>query len=114
MSRGILAASKAEHIITATVSDWGCYGLMAALAYLKKDINIFHNSRMEKNIMKTASRSGLIDMNGSFIPGIDGFSVRINVDMVRLMRDCVRFGIENDGSFQEWSAEVLKKGFIDG
>lgn len=108
---GILAASKAEHIITATVSDWGCYGLMAALAYLKKDINIFHNGRMEKDIMKTASRSGLIDMNGSFIPGIDGFSVRINVNMVRLMRDCVRFGIENDGRFQEWSAKVLKKGF---
>ena len=33
---GILAATKADHIITATVSDWGCYAMMAALAYLKK------------------------------------------------------------------------------
>ncbi len=108
---GILAASKADHIITATVSDWGCYGMIAALAYLKKDINIFQNGRMEKDIMKTASRSGLVDMNGSFLPGIDGFSLRMNVDMVRLMRDCIRFGIENEGRFQEWSEEVVKKGF---
>ena len=108
---GILAASKAEHIITATVSDWGCYGLMAALAYLKKDMTIFHDEKMEADVMETAARSGLIDMNGSLVPGIDGFSVEINVDIVRLMRDCVRFGIENNGRFPEWSAEVLKKGF---
>lgn len=108
---GILAASKADHIITATVSDWGCYGMMAALAYLKKDVNIFHSARMEKDIMEAASRSGLVDMDGSFLPGIDGFSLRMNMDMVRLMRDCIRFGIENDGKFKEWSEEVLKKGF---
>lgn len=31
---GILAQSTVDSIITATCSDWGCYGLMAALAYL--------------------------------------------------------------------------------
>lgn len=108
---GILAASKAEHIITATVSDWGCYGLMAALAYLKKDITIFHNKKMEADVMEIAVRSGLVDMNGSPVPGIDGFSVGINVDMVKLMGDCIRFGIENDGQFEKWFEEVLIKGF---
>ena len=29
---GILSATAADNIITATCSDWGCYGLMAALA----------------------------------------------------------------------------------
>lgn len=33
---GILAASSTDNIITATCSDWGCYALMAALAYLKR------------------------------------------------------------------------------
>lgn len=33
---GILSATRTDNIITATCSDWGCYGLMAALAYLKK------------------------------------------------------------------------------
>ena len=37
---GILAASRADHVITATCSDWGCYGLIAALAYLKRDMEI--------------------------------------------------------------------------
>lgn len=109
---GILAASKADNIITATVSDWGCYGLMAALAYLKRDLSIFHNGKMEAKVMEAASQSGLIDMNGSLMPGIDGFSVRMHVDMVRLMRDCVRYGIENDGAFEEWFDGVLEKGFF--
>ncbi|MCM1161428.1 MAG: DUF4392 domain-containing protein [Roseburia sp.] len=108
---GILAASKADHIITATVSDWGCYGLMAALAYLKKDLSIFHNGRMEAKVMEAAAGSGLVDMDGSLVPGIDGFSVRMNVDVVRLMRDCVRFGIESEGRYGEWFDEVLGKGF---
>ena len=61
---GILASVKADNIITATVSDWGCYGLIAALAYLKKDLNIMHTKDMEKEAMVTASRSGMIDMYG--------------------------------------------------
>ena len=108
---GILAASKADHIITATVSDWGCYGMMAALAYLKKDFRIFHSGKMEEDVIEAAARSGLVDMNGSLVPGIDGFSSRMNVDIVRLMGDCVRFGIENEGRFEEWFEEVLGKGF---
>ncbi|MBD5543858.1 MAG: DUF4392 domain-containing protein [Lachnospiraceae bacterium] len=110
---GILATSKTDHIITATVSDWGCYGLMAALAYLKRDLNIFHSGKLEAKVMETAAESGLVDMNGSLVPGIDGFSVRMNVDMVKLMRDCVRFGIESEseGRFGEWFEEVLGKGF---
>ncbi len=108
---GILAASKADHIITATVSDWGCYGMMAALAYLKKNFRIFHSGKLEKDVMETAARSGLVDMNGSLVPGIDGFSSRMNVDIVKLMGDCVRFGIENEGRFEEWFEKVLEKGF---
>ncbi len=39
---GILAASTTDCIITATCSDWGCYGLMAAIAYL---ISLLHQKR---------------------------------------------------------------------
>lgn len=87
----ILAASKADHIITATVSDWGCYGLMAALAYLMKDLNIFHTGKLEKQLLKKASESGLIDMTGSLVPAIDGFSLKMNSHIVQLMRDCVEY-----------------------
>ncbi|WP_460641950.1 glutamate cyclase domain-containing protein [Lacrimispora brassicae] len=46
---GILAASRADHVITATCSDWGCYGLIAALAYLKRDMEILHREEISIN-----------------------------------------------------------------
>lgn len=53
---GILAQSTADSIITATCSDWGCYGLMAALAYLLRNIDILHTEEMEAEVMRAASR----------------------------------------------------------
>ena len=57
---GILAKSVADHIITATVSDWGCYGMIAALAFLKNDLSIMHTGEMERNVMEAAAKSGII------------------------------------------------------
>ncbi len=52
---GILSASTADNIITATCSDWGCYGLIAALAYLKQDMEILHREEMESEVMWVAA-----------------------------------------------------------
>ncbi len=35
---------------------------MAAIAYLMRDIDILHTEEMEAELMRAASRSGLIDM----------------------------------------------------
>lgn len=108
---GILAATSADHIITATVSDWGCYGLMAAIAYLKKDMDIFHDGDMEMEVMRVATRSGIVDMTGSLIPGIDGFNTRIIVNIVELMRRCTGYAIRYDKS-AHWFDSVLEKGYF--
>ncbi|MDF2942769.1 MAG: hypothetical protein K0S01_1627 [Herbinix sp.] len=109
---GILATTKADNIITATVSDWGCYGLMAAIAFLKKDLDIFHEGDMEMEVMRVATRSGMIDMNGSLIPGIDGFNTKMNVNIVELMRQCVGYAIKFEGRTEHWFENVLTKGFF--
>lgn len=109
---GILAATKADNIITATVSDWGCYGLMAATAYLKKDLNIFHKGDMEMEVMRVATRSGIVDMTGSLIPGIDGFNTKMNVNIVELMRQCAGYAIKYEGKSDHWYENVLAKGFF--
>ncbi len=109
---GILAATKADNIITATVSDWGCYGLMAAVAFLKKDLDIFHKGDMEMEVMRVATRSGIIDMTGSLIPGIDGFNTKMNVNIVELMRQCVGYAIKFEGKTNHWFDHVIAKGFF--
>ena len=109
---GILAASSADNVITATCYDWGCYGLMAALAYLKRDMEILHREEMEAEVMRVASRSGMIDMTGSLLPGIDGFNTRMNTGIVSLMRQCTAYAVRYSHNSERWFAPVLKKGFF--
>ena len=110
---GILAQSTADSIITATCSDWGCYGLMAALAYLKRNIDILHTEEMEAEVMRAASRSGLIDMTGSLLPGIDGFNLKMNVSILSLMRQCTDYALRYSHRSDRWFGPVLEKHFFE-
>ena len=110
---GILAASTTDCIITATCSDWGCYGLMAAIAYLKRDIDILQTEEMEAELMRAAARCGLIDMTGSLLPGIDGFDTKLNVSILSLMRQCTDYALRYSHNSERWFAPVLEKKFFD-
>ncbi|WAJ24939.1 DUF4392 domain-containing protein [Lacrimispora xylanolytica] len=109
---GILSASSTDHIITATCSDWGCYAMMAAIAYLKRDMEILHREEMEAEVMRVASRSGLVDMTGSLLPGIDGFNTRMNTGILSLMRQCTAYAVRYSGNSEHWFAPVIAKGFF--
>ncbi len=106
---GILARSSADHIITATVSDWGCYALIAAIAFLKRNMKVMHTPEMERTVMEMASKSGMIDMTGSLLPGIDGFDINMNATIVSLMRQCIEYALhyKND----RWFQTTLEKNF---
>lgn len=86
---GILAHVKADNIITATVSDWGCYALIAAVAFIKGNPDIMHDACLQEQAMITAAENGLIDMTGESIPAIDGFGVDIICPLVSLMKQLV-------------------------
>ncbi|EKQ51660.1 MULTISPECIES: DUF4392 domain-containing protein [unclassified Clostridium] len=110
---GIAAVTKADNIITATVSDWGCYGLIAAIAYLKKDLEILHTKEMQEEAMIVASRSGMIDMYGWLVPAIDGFGLSLNLSMVNLMRECVSYAIKLEKTCETWFKKVIELGFYE-
>lgn len=110
---GIAAATKADHILTATVSDWGCYGLMAALAYLKRDIDVFHTPEMEREALTAACRNGVIDMYGWLIPAIDGMNAEKNCSIVSLMRECVFSAMDLEKTCATWFDKVLELGYYD-
>lgn len=110
---GIAVATKADNIITATVSDWGCYGLIAAIAYLKKDLEILHTKELQEEAMVVASRSGMIDMYGWLVPAIDGFGLSMNLSMVNLMRECVSYSIKLEDTCATWFDKVIELGFYE-
>lgn len=108
---GILSAVHADCVITATTSDWGCYGMIAALSYLKKDAELCPSAEMEREVMRVGSRCGMVDMTGSLIPGIDGFNARLNGSVIDLMRQCVGYALKYRGG-DHWFDGVIRKEFF--
>ncbi len=99
---GICVRTKADNIITATVSDWGCYSLIAMLAFILENPDIMHDADTEKAALDTAVRYGLIDMTGKSVPAIDGFGTDIICPTVTLMKELVRSALNLRGSCKIW------------
>ncbi len=110
---GIAAATAADHLITATVSDWGCGGMIAALAFLREDIEIMHDAELEKAACVAAAQNGMIDMYGWMIPAIDGFGLAINTSIVTLMRECVSEALKLRETCATWFEKTIELGFFN-
>ncbi|MDR2090925.1 MAG: DUF4392 domain-containing protein [Clostridiales bacterium] len=110
---GIAADSAADHIITATVSDWGVNALIAALAFLTGKSDVLHSNDDQKRAIYTASESGMIDMHGWLIPAIDGFDLSINLAILSLMRECIEYAPKLKDSCKTWFDKTIELGFFD-
>ncbi|MBR5561981.1 MAG: DUF4392 domain-containing protein [Clostridia bacterium] len=107
---GICVRTKADNIITATVSDWGCYSLIAMLAFILEIPDIMHGLDIEKAALEAASKNGLIDMTGESITAIDGFGTDIILPIVALMKELVCSALSLRESCKIWfeKTEELK------
>lgn len=91
---GIAPSTKTDFLITAAISNWGAYGLAAGIALLKNDIDIFHNSEIERRVLQKAADAGFIDgINGYTEPGADGLSARVHESFVDVLRELIKKGI---------------------
>ena len=110
---GIATSSEADYILTATTSDWGCYGMMAAIAFLKGDVDIFQDPDLQEYAMKESAKAGMIDMYGWMIPAIDGFGIEINRSIVSMMRECISYALKLKETCRHHFVRVLNKHFYD-
>ena len=110
---GIAVKTKADTLITATVSDWGCYAMIAALAYFKEDLDIMHTPEQEKEALICGCRNGMIDMYGWLVPAIDGFGLEIQMPMVQLMREMVKSALSLKITCKTWFEKVEELKFFE-
>ncbi|MDR1906020.1 MAG: DUF4392 domain-containing protein [Clostridiales bacterium] len=110
---GIAAATAADHIITATVSDWGANALVAALAFLTGKHEVLHSQEDQKRAIYTASESGMIDMHGWLIPAIDGFDIEINLAILKLMRECIEYAPKLVETCKTWFEKTIELKFFE-
>lgn len=110
---GLLAVTAADAIITATVSDWGVYAMMAATAFLLDRPELLPGEQMQRNVIRTASRCGMVDMYGWLNPAIDGMDEEFNMTLLNLMRRCIHYPATVKDRCGNWFEGVKKLGFFD-
>jgi hypothetical protein len=110
---GIAAATAADTVLTTTVSNWGAYGIISALAYLSKNKDILYSPGLEERALTAASEEGLIDMYGAQIPQVDGMNLTKNMALITLMNECVLSAFELKETCKTWFAKTIELGFFD-
>ncbi len=109
---GILADTKADNIITATVSDWGCNALMAATAFLLGNPELLHSQEEQSQAMDAAAASGMLDMYGQPRPYIDGIGKNINLPLISMMKALIEYPPTVEDKTAAWFENTIKKGFF--
>lgn len=102
----IPARTVTDNIMTATVSDWGCYSLVAMLSFMLDNPDLMHGGEIQKKIMNIACNNGLIDMNGGHIPAIDGLGEEITSSIVNLMKELVVNTVKNRDTCDYWFERI--------
>lgn len=89
---GMACAVPADVPVVAGVSEWGAYGVCAALAYLQADPDILHSPAQEEAMLRACASAGAIDgPTGRPLPWVDGIETEYHVQLVRQLHDVIRY-----------------------
>ena len=108
---GILVDTKADYLLTATVSDWGCNAIMAATAFILGNTELFHTPDVQSRVMDAAASAGMLDMYGEARPYIDGIGKNIVLPMVSLMKALIEYPPTVEDKTATWFDKTISKGF---
>jgi hypothetical protein len=88
---GIASATRVDHLIASSVSNWGAYGLAALLANLA-NLSFRHTPDEERRLIKAVVEAGAVDgVTGKPIAAVDGVDIDENAEIVRRI-----FEVAND------------------
>jgi hypothetical protein len=91
---GIVPAHITDAAVPVTVSNWGGYGIAAALAAVLGRPDIVHDEATERRMLLACSLDGLIDgVTGSTLPTSDGMGEEIHVAIVTMLRTILGIGV---------------------
>jgi hypothetical protein len=87
---GIGAMTSAKVLVTAAVSNWGCYAIAAALAARRRDPKLLHTPAMEQALLSRGVEVGLINsVDGIIDANVDGIALSTHVAVAELIQAIV-------------------------
>lgn len=97
---GICAATAADNLVVASVSNWGVTGAIAALALLLEEPNVLHDACHEvRSIERCVACGGVDGLSMSPEPAVDGISAKEWEGLIRSMKGLLTRGM---GLNKDW------------
>src|SRR6266508_2091716 len=88
--QGMASAVATDVVIPASVSNWGCYGVEAALAILSQRPELLHDVDTERRMLAACVAAGAVDgLTSRQILAVDGTSAEVQVAIVTLLGELV-------------------------
>jgi hypothetical protein len=88
--KGIGAITGVDVLVTAAVSNWGCYAIAAALAARRQDPRLLHTAAMEKALLCRGVEVGLINsVDGIIDANVDGIALTTHMAVTELIQAIV-------------------------
>jgi hypothetical protein len=88
---GVITVTGTDIIVAASVSNWGAYGISAALAYLRKQPDLIHSPELERHLVDACVNGGGRDgANGLHQPSVDGIDLDGHAAFVQLLNAIVK------------------------
>jgi D-glutamate cyclase len=92
---GVVPAAETDVVFPVTVSNWGGYGISAALAALLDRPDVLHDERAEHRMLQACSQWGLIDgVTGFTDPTSDGLDEAVHLAVITLLRALIGEGVD--------------------
>ena len=83
------AVTTVDHLVLASVSNWGGYGLVAALSLLAGK-NLLPSVKQETDIIHRMVEIGVVDgTTGDAVPTVDNFSTEVNGEVLERLHQVV-------------------------
>lgn len=91
---GMAAAVKTDVLVVAFISNWGCYGIEAMLAFLLRQPNLPHTPDLARRIIIACLEAGGLEaMWCTKLFYVDGAEGESSVAVVQLLGDMVRLAL---------------------
>ena len=91
----IAATTDVDDLVVAGVSNWGAYGVVAALS-LQTGRDLLHTGDIERALLDAAVAAGCVDgVTGAATPSVDGIPAPVHADIVDLLGDVCAVEIDD-------------------
>jgi hypothetical protein len=92
---GVITVTRTDVLVSASISNWGAYGIAAQVAYTLQDPALFQDEEMEDFMLRRCVAAGGTD--GAYaaqILYVDGTSARTQRALVAMLREIVTNGLK--------------------